>query len=102
MARPEVLSGALRTEALAEMAAAGWSHDAQADRLKKTFRFKDFSAAFGWMTRVALRAEVLDHHPDWSNSWNRVEVSLTTHDRKGLTELDLALARAMDDLAGQG
>ncbi|MFN4098875.1 MAG: 4a-hydroxytetrahydrobiopterin dehydratase [Pararhodobacter sp.] len=100
MARPELLTGEARETALAELMAAGWVHDPATDRIARTFRFRDFSAAFGWMTRVALRAEVLDHHPDWSNSWNRVEVSLTTHDCKGLTELDIALARAMDALAG--
>ncbi|WP_417626433.1 4a-hydroxytetrahydrobiopterin dehydratase [Pararhodobacter aggregans] len=100
MARPQVLAGAARDQALAELAAAGWAHDPATDRLSKSFRFKDFSAAWGWMSRVALKAEVLDHHPDWSNSWNKVDVSLTTHDQKGLTELDLALARAMDKVAG--
>lgn len=100
MARPQVLAGAARDQALAELAAAGWSHDPATDRLSKRYRFKDFSSAWGWMSRVALEAEKLDHHPDWSNSWNKVEVSLTTHDQKGLTELDLALARAMDKMAG--
>lgn len=100
MARPQVLAGAARDEALAELTASGWTHDSATDRLSKGFRFKDFSAAWGWMSRVALEAERLDHHPDWSNSWNKVQVSLTTHDQKGLTELDLALARAMDRIAG--
>ncbi len=99
MARPSKLAGNARAEALAELAAAGWRHDPGRDVIAKSFRFKDFSAAFGWMTRVALAAEKLDHHPDWSNSWNRVEVSLSTHDVKGLTELDLALARVMDALS---
>lgn len=99
MARPAKLDGGARTEALAALTAAGWTHDPASDRIAKTFRFKDFSAAWGWMCRAALEAEKRDHHPDWSNSWNRVEVSLTTHDAKGLTELDLALAQAMDRLA---
>lgn len=99
MARPAPLAGDERAAALAGLAAAGWRHDAAADRIAKTFRFKDFSDAWGWMCRVALAAEKLDHHPDWSNSWNRVEVSLTTHDQKGLTTLDVDLARAMDRLA---
>ncbi len=100
MARPVRLEGDARTEALQALAAAGWRHDPATDRIAKSFRFKDFSAAWGWMNRAALAAEKLDHHPDWSNSWNRVEVSLTTHDAKGLTELDVALAEAMDRLAG--
>jgi pterin-4-alpha-carbinolamine dehydratase (EC 4.2.1.96) len=102
MARPQVLAGEARDTALADLAANGWAHDTASDRINKSFKFRDFSAAWGWMTRVALEAEKLDHHPDWSNSYNRVEISLTTHDQKGLTELDLALARAMDRLAGQG
>ena len=99
MARPARLEGSARSEALQALAQAGWVHDPATDRIAKSFRFKDFSAAWGWMSRAALAAEKLDHHPDWSNSWNRVEVSLTTHDAKGLTELDVALARAMDRFA---
>ncbi|PWE29619.1 4a-hydroxytetrahydrobiopterin dehydratase [Pararhodobacter marinus] len=96
MARPSKLAGRARDEALEALKAAGWTHDAGADTISRSFRFKDFSAAFGWMTRAALAAEKLDHHPDWSNVYNRVEVSLTTHDVKGLTELDVKLAEAMD------
>jgi 4a-hydroxytetrahydrobiopterin dehydratase len=69
------------------------------DAIAKTFRFKDFNAAFGWMTRVALTAEKLDHHPEWFNVYNRVEVVLTTHDAGGVTELDVALAVFMDAAA---
>ena len=96
MARPSKLAGSERDEALEALKAAGWTHDPEADAIRRSFKFKDFSAAFGWMTRAALAAEKLDHHPDWSNVYNRVEVSLTTHDVKGLTELDVALAKAMD------
>jgi 4a-hydroxytetrahydrobiopterin dehydratase len=78
----------------------GWTMVTGRDALKKTFKFKDFSEAFGFMTRAALMAEKLDHHPEWSNVWNRVEVTLTTHDAGGLTERDLMLAQAMDKLAG--
>jgi len=69
------------------------------DAIVRTFRFKDFNAAFGWMTRVALAAEKLDHHPEWFNVYNRVEVLLATHDADGVTDLDVALARIMDAAA---
>lgn len=78
----------------------GWSAAAGRDALAKTFRFKDFNQAFGFMTRVALVAERMDHHPEWSNVYSRVEVVLTTHDAGGVTELDLRLARFMDEAAG--
>lgn len=71
-----------------------------AGKLRRELRFRDFGEAFGFMTRVALVAERMDHHPDWSNAWNRVVVELVTHDAGGITELDLALARAIDALAG--
>ena len=66
----------------------------------KTFIFADFTAAFGWMTRMALHAEKADHHPEWFNVYNRVEVRLTTHDAGGLTQRDIALAKIMDKTAG--
>lgn len=96
MARPKRLEGAAREALLAEASAAGWALAEGSEALVKSFRFKDFSAAFGWMTRVAMEAEKVDHHPEWSNVWNHVEVTLTTHDAQGLTELDQALAQAMD------
>ena len=69
--------------------------------LHRTFEFADFGEAFAFMTRVALVAERLGHHPDWSNSWNRVSISLTTHDSGNVvTEADRALAAAIDDIAG--
>jgi len=68
------------------------------DRIKKTFRFKDFVEAFGWMSCAALIAERMNHHPDWRNVWATVEVELSTHDAGGLTELDMKLASAMDEL----
>jgi 4a-hydroxytetrahydrobiopterin dehydratase len=70
------------------------------DAIHRTFVFKDFNAAFGFMARVALLAEQMNHHPEWTNVWNRVEVTLSTHDAGGLTELDLKLAEAMDRIAG--
>ncbi|MFN4003367.1 MAG: 4a-hydroxytetrahydrobiopterin dehydratase [Hylemonella sp.] len=84
--------------ALAELP--GWQFDARRPGLRRSYVFADFGAAFGFMTRVALQAERLNHHPEWSNVYNRVEVLLTTHDAGGVTALDLQLARAMDALAG--
>ena len=83
--------------ALAELQ--GWRAAEGRDALVKSFRFKDFNAAFGFMARVALLAEKLDHHPEWSNVYNRVEVVLTTHDADGVTGLDLQMARFMDEAA---
>lgn len=78
----------------------GWRR-AEGDReaIARTFRFADFNIAFAFMTRVAIRAEQLDHHPEWFNVYNRVEVLLTTHDADGVTELDLTMARFMDEAA---
>jgi 4a-hydroxytetrahydrobiopterin dehydratase len=69
------------------------------DALQRTFKFKDFGEAFGFMARAALVAEKMDHHPEWTNVWNRVEVTLSTHSAGGLTELDVRLAEAMDKIA---
>jgi 4a-hydroxytetrahydrobiopterin dehydratase len=69
------------------------------DAITRNFKFKDFNAAFGFMTRVALIAEQMNHHPEWFNVWNRVDVTLSTHDAGGLTERDLKLAEAMDKIA---
>jgi 4a-hydroxytetrahydrobiopterin dehydratase len=69
------------------------------DALSRSFTFADFTEAFGFMTKVALQAEKMDHHPEWSNVYNRVEITLTTHDCKGLSARDLALAQAIDRLA---
>ena len=66
------------------------------DAIIRTYRFSDFTAAFGFMTRTALMAEKLDHHPEWFNVYNRVDVTLTTHDANGVTELDVTLAKFMD------
>ncbi len=86
-------------EELGRLEKKGWSVSADRTTLTKSFEFKDFTRAFGWMTMVATRAERIGHHPDWANSYNRVEVSLTTHDAGGLTVKDLRLAKMMDQLA---
>jgi 4a-hydroxytetrahydrobiopterin dehydratase len=85
--------------ALAPLLATGWAMAEERDAIVKTFRFGDFNAAFGFMTRAALWAEKLDHHPEWSNVYRTVTVTLTTHDAGGLTALDLELAARMDALA---
>lgn len=93
MSRPKIGAEA----ALAQLA--GWSVAPDKDAITKTFKFVDFNEAFGFMTRVALMADKLDHHPEWFNVYNRVEVLLTTHDADGLTELDVQLAKFMDSAA---
>jgi 4a-hydroxytetrahydrobiopterin dehydratase len=78
----------------------GWSAaPGERDAIVKTFKFDDFNAAFGFMTRVALKADQLDHHPEWFNVYNRVEVLLATHDADGVTDLDVELAAFMDRIA---
>lgn len=91
------LDEARRAEALAGLP--GWAPVPGRDAIGKTFRFADFNAAFGWMSRVALMAERFDHHPEWRNVYNRVEVVLTTHDAGGVTGRDVELARFMDAAA---
>lgn len=88
------LTASERTQALAGLT--GWSDVAGGDAITRSFRFKDFSQAFSFMTRVALAAERQDHHPEWSNVWNRVEIILSTHDAGGVTQKDIALARAIE------
>ena len=78
----------------------GWSHDAKRDAIMKTYTFKDFVDAFGFMSKAALIAERMDHHPEWSNVYRTVNVLLTTHDAGGLTDKDFKLARAMDEASG--
>ena len=91
------LEGDARVEALSNLN--GWSETQGRDAIAKKFEFRNFSEAFGWMTRVALTAEKMNHHPEWFNVWNSVEVTLSTHDAGGLTQLDIALANKMDALA---
>jgi 4a-hydroxytetrahydrobiopterin dehydratase len=95
------LSGEARKSALARLK--GWSEVKDVkdrEAITKKFVFADFNQAFGFMTRAALVAEKLDHHPEWFNVYKNVEVTLSTHDAGGLTELDVKLAEAMDKLAG--
>ncbi|WP_421788473.1 4a-hydroxytetrahydrobiopterin dehydratase [Hyphobacterium sp.] len=77
----------------------GWAVVDGRDAIRKVFQFADFNEAFGFMTRVALRADQMDHHPEWFNVYNKVDVLLSTHDAGGVTTLDLELARFMDTIA---
>jgi 4a-hydroxytetrahydrobiopterin dehydratase len=92
------LTGDARKSALGKLS--GWSETKDRDAISKKFVFADFNAAFGFMTRAALVAEKLDHHPEWFNVYKTVEVTLSTHDAGGLTALDVKLAEAMNQLAG--
>ena len=94
----EKLMGAARAEALAGIPS--WAEVDGRDAIMRTFTFGDFNAAFGFMGRAALKAEAMNHHPEWFNVWNRVEVTLSTHDADGLTALDIELATFMDAAAG--
>lgn len=91
------LAGDERTEALAGLA--DWSEVDGRDAITRTFELEDFVTAFGFMARVALIAEKMDHHPEWTNVYNRVEITLSSHDAGGLTGRDIALATAIDRLA---
>ena len=92
------LAGEVRKKALAELK--DWREVQGRDALAKKYVFKDFNQAFGFMSRVALVAEKMDHHPEWFNVYKTVEVTLSTHDAGGVTERDIKLAGAMDQLAG--
>ena len=93
------MSGAIgATAALAQLP--GWSAVEGRDAIKRRYTFKDFNAAFGFMTRVALKADKMDHHPEWSNVYDKVDVVLTTHDANGVTAKDVELAKFMDAIAG--
>ena len=98
MASIEPLSEAERADALDTLP--DWDYDDARDAIARSFAFADFSEAFAFMTRVALIAEKADHHPEWSNIWNRVEILLTTHDAGGLSTRDIVMAGAIDALAG--
>jgi len=101
----EKLTGDARAASLGDLD--GWEdlldapdNDAARDAILRKFTFSDFNEAFGFMSRVALEAERMDHHPEWFNVYNRVEVTLTTHDADGLSERDIALAKRIDAIAG--
>ncbi len=85
------------TAALQQLPA--WTHDAGNDAIRRDFRFADFSEAFGFISRVALLADAANHHPEWSNVYNKVTIILTTHDAGGITQKDIDLATAIDKLA---
>lgn len=92
------LTADARKAALAKLS--GWSDVAGRDAIARKFTFRDFNEAFGFMTRAALVAEKMDHHPEWFNVYKTVEVTLSTHDAGGVTELDVRLAEAMNRMAG--
>lgn len=92
----EKLSGEAREQALGRLN--GWIYDPAADAISHDFKFKTFSEAFSFMTRVALAAEKMGHHPEWSNVYNKVTITLTTHDAGGLTDKDVDLAEKIDRL----
>jgi 4a-hydroxytetrahydrobiopterin dehydratase len=94
----EKLSAEARKAALTKLK--GWADVSGRDAIAKKFTFKDFNEAFGFMTRAALVAEKMDHHPEWFNVYKTVEVTLATHDTGGVTERDIKLAEAMDRIAG--
>jgi 4a-hydroxytetrahydrobiopterin dehydratase len=91
------LAGEARAQALKSLD--GWAEIEGRDAISKSFKFKDFSQAWGFMSRVALAAEKLDHHPEWFNVYNRVDIALSTHDAGGLSERDIALAKLIDAAA---
>jgi len=96
----EKLTGAARAEKIDPLLANGWALQEDRDAIHKTFVFANFVEAFGFMTRVAIHAEKLNHHPEWSNVYKTVTVTLTTHDVDGLSPLDAQLGAIMDKLAG--
>ena len=93
----QLLNREERTRALAQLP--NWDPREDRDAIRQVFTFKSFNAAFGFMSRVAMKAEKMNHHPEWFNVYNRVEVVLTTHDCDGLSELDIKLASFMDKIA---
>eukprot|EP00435_Cladocopium_sp_Y103_P078091 s1_g1830.t1 len=97
--RPTKLTGTARQKALAGLK--GWKKVRGKEAIEKSYVFKDFAEAFGWMSRIAIVAEKMDHHPEWFNVYKTVNVVLNTHDAGGITELDIKLAKIMDRYAGK-
>ena len=95
-----VLSESERNQALAGLG--GWAFDGARNGIARSFAFADFGEAFAFMTRVALEAEKADHHPEWSNVWNKVDILLSTHRAGGVTAKDIALATKIEAIAGRG
>jgi 4a-hydroxytetrahydrobiopterin dehydratase len=79
----------------------GWQPAAGRDAIQRKLEFADFNEAFGFMTRVAIKAQEMDHHPEWFNVYNKVDITLSTHEANGVTERDIALARFIDEVAGK-
>ncbi len=96
----EKLTEAERAEMLPPLGETGWGANPERDAIRKIWKFRNFNAAWGFMTRAALAAEKMNHHPEWTNVYNVVDVTLTTHECDGLSELDIRLAKRMDALAG--
>lgn len=97
MSKVEKLSAAARRDGMAKCP--GWKKVRGRDAISRRYRFSDFSATFGWMSRVAMKAEEMGHHPEWANIYNGVDVVLTTHDVGGVSRLDIEMARFMDKIA---
>jgi len=95
------LDPATRAAALPPLLGAGWSLDPNRDAISINLKFKNFSAAWAAMTRIALLAEAMDHHPEWNNVYDRVEITLTTHSCKGLSPLDIIMAEKIDKIAAE-
>jgi len=98
--RPSKLSDQQLAVALKK--SGGWAYDTEASAISKTFMFRDFSEAWAFMNRAALLAEKMDHHPEWFNVYNKVQVKMTTHDAGGVTSWDFDMAAAMNSFAGEG
>lgn len=95
-----LLTDAERIEALPPLGEGGWAAVPDRDAIRKIWKFRNFSEAWGFMARAALKAEVMNHHPEWTNVFNVVDVTLTTHECHGLSALDITLAKALDRIAG--
>jgi 4a-hydroxytetrahydrobiopterin dehydratase len=99
--RSDLLTEEYRAERLQPLLDSGWHMVPGKDQITRKYTFANFRMAFGWMTVAGMEAEKMNHHPEWTNTWNRVSVMLTTFNKGGLTDLDVRLARRMDKLAQQ-